>query len=190
VNFDAGRRRADWDVAEGRFAPIYLDGRLFPLKGTRARFELGVDPEEANISEGLAELWWGHPFGHALTFQYRYLRDIPAFYEDFSQQNERFENFVDQTTVSQLSGTVHTVFSRQWSADYTLVYSFDLSDLIAQRGTVMYRSRCNCWGLGFAISDSRNRGVQFKVVYELLGFGGRNGTPTNFLSDLGLVDGF
>ena len=53
MNFETGRRRADWDVAGDRFAPIYLDGRLFPLKGVRARFGLGVDPEKANVSEAL-----------------------------------------------------------------------------------------------------------------------------------------
>jgi hypothetical protein len=97
---------------------------------------------------------------------------------------------VNLSKVSQLSGSARAVFTRQWSADYTLIYSFDLSDLIAQRGTLRYRSRCKCWGLGFAVSDSRSRGVQFNVVYELLGLGGRRGSRNNLLSDLGLVDGF
>jgi len=184
VNFETGRRRADWDVAGDRFAPIYLDGRLFPLKGVRARFGLGVDPEQANVSEGLAELWWGHRFGHALTVQYRYLRDIPAFYEDFARQNDRFENFVDVSEVNQVSGSAHVAFTRQWSADYTLIYSFDLSDLILQRGTLRYRSRCECWGLGVAISDTRNRGVQFNIVYELVGLGKRRGANSSFLGSL------
>lgn len=190
VNFETGRRRADWSVARNRYAPIYFNGRVFPLKGVRAQLGLGVDPEQANISEGLAEIWWRHPFGHALTFQYRYLRDIPAFFEDFARQNERFENFVDVTKVSQVSGIARVALTRQWSADYTLIYSFDLSELIAQRGAVHYFSRCRCWGLGFSISESRSRGLQFNVLYEIVGLGKRVGSSSGLLGDLGLVDGF
>ena len=122
-----------------------------------------------------------------MTAQYRYLRDIPAFFEDFERQNDRFENFVDVSEVNQVSGSVRVRLTRLWSADYRLVYSFDLSDLILQRGTVRYRSRCDCWGIGVAISDTRDRGVQFNIVYELVGLGKRRGSSSNFLGSL--VDG-
>lgn len=190
VNFETGRRRADWDVERNRFAPIYFDGRLFPVKRVKAQFNLGVDPEKANISEALAELWWAHPYGHALTFQYRYLRDIPTFFEDFSQQNDRFANFVEGSKVNQVSGSARIAFTRQWSADYTLVYSVDVSELIAQRGAVRYFSRCRCWSLGIEVSESRNRGARFNVLYELVGLGKRIGSGSRFLGGFGLVDGF
>ncbi len=175
-----------YDFERGRFGAIYLDGRVHPLPGVNASVGLGVDPEAGDVSEGLADVRYAHPAGHILRLQYRYLRDIPAFFEDFSVQNERFENFVAVRRVSQGHIATRLALTAQWSARYAIVYSFEEDLLVEQGGALEYLSRCGCWSVGVALAQSRNRGLSVRVLYRIVGLGNASGSS---LGNLGLVDG-
>jgi hypothetical protein len=47
---------------------------------------MGFDFEEVEFSEGLLEARYWTEEGHDLTVTYRYLRDIPLFYEAFRRR--------------------------------------------------------------------------------------------------------
>lgn len=187
-----------YDFAADAFGPVFLNGQAqIPGLGFSSRFNLGFDPERANLSEALSELRFHHVDGHRLIARYRYLRDIPTFFEDFARDGDgdRFDNFVAVDSVSQGDVIARVALGKRWSATYNVAYSFDQKLLLGQRGTLEYFSRCECWGLGVSISDSRNRGVSFGVLYRVIGFG-PGGSRTRGLEDsgsldnLGLVDGF
>ena len=82
-----------YDFAQEEFGGIYLDGRLFPFAGATARLGLGFDPEQAQVDEGLAGLAFRDERGDRFSLEYRYLREVPRFFEAFPQENPRFEEF-------------------------------------------------------------------------------------------------
>ena len=56
------------------------------------RTTLGFDPEKARIAESLLEVAQAFQGGHRAGLRYRYLRDIPRFFEDFPYVHERFDH--------------------------------------------------------------------------------------------------
>ena len=172
--------------ADEGVAPIYLDGTLFPAKNWRSRLIFGYDPDESRISEGLISVGWFHPDGHDVDLRYRYLRDIPRFFEDFRSAGERFDGFsAEFQRVNQIALSLRAALTRRWAVTYSGVQSFEQSLSLSNTGGVEYTSGCQCWALRVEVGDDRQRGVQVGLAYTLLGlgrddeltrpFGGRSG---------------
>lgn len=178
-----------YDFEEGGWGSIYVDGRAYPTRQLAMRFNLGFEPDRGSVSEGLLDLTWSHVDGHSVGFAYRYLREVPQFFEDFTfTQVTQFKDFRELSRLHQISGTVSLAVTRHWSVVYTAAYSFEQSLLLANQGTVAYTSQCRCWSLGVKISDDRARGVEVRVLYSVAGLGQKFGQRPG--DGPGLLDSF
>jgi lipopolysaccharide assembly outer membrane protein LptD (OstA) len=158
--------------ADEGVAPLYLDGTLFPAKNWRSRLIFGYDPDESRIAEGLISVGWFHPDGHDVDVRYRYLRDIPLFFEDFRSADERFDAFSSEfERVNQIALSLRAALTRRWAVTYSGVQSFEQSLSLSNTGGVEYTSGCQCWALRVEVGDDRQRGVQVGIAYTVLGLG-------------------
>ncbi|MEE9607222.1 MAG: LPS assembly protein LptD [Myxococcota bacterium] len=164
--------QAGYDFETSRFASLYLDGRAYPFEGATARFNLGFDPEDAQLDEALFEVSWRAEAGHSAGLTYRFLRDIPQFFENYPYEDNRFDS--PKTSfgrINQIEGAVRWAVTRGWSIHYRGVYSFESSLLIGNLGGIEYTSRCRCWSAGVEVSQDRERGIRFSLLYRLTGLG-------------------
>lgn len=160
-----------------RFGLVILEGRTLPASGLWSRFSLGFDPARTRIDEGLFAAGWTFPYGIQVGGRYRYRRQVPAFFEDFATNQERFTDSLESLNhINQASLSVRVPLGMRWALTYDVAYSFDRSLLLANRGGVEYFSRCRCWAARVELSDDRQRGIDFKFEVELVGLG-RN-TPS------------
>jgi lipopolysaccharide assembly outer membrane protein LptD (OstA) len=179
---------------DGDFGNIFIGGRAYPFEGAHLWATVGFDPEEAKLSEANLRFSYAARAGHRVRLGYRYLRDVPRFFEDFQYASERFDNFTESfKRINQASLFGRIAITRQWSLNYTVAYTFEDSLLLANRGGIEYESKCGCWAAGFEIAHDRAGGIRFNLVYRLLGMGkqvGYTGPESIGLADLGLFDGF
>jgi len=179
---------------DSEFGNIFAGVRAYPFEGGIVKANLGFDPEETRISEADLQFTWVASAGHAVRLGYRYLRDVPRFFEDFRYSSDRFNDFTESfNRINQARFFGRLAITRQWSAHYTVAYSFEDSLLLVNSGGVEYESKCRCWAAGVELSQNRTRGFRFNLVYRLLGMGkelGYTGPQSIGLADLGLLDGF
>jgi lipopolysaccharide assembly outer membrane protein LptD (OstA) len=177
-----------YDVQRDEFGSIFFDGRLYAADNFGLRFQLGLDPDPAGsaapeIAEGLAQAAWNSRAGHQLSLEYRYLRDIPTFFEDFSLGGPRLDGFREISAVNQITMALKLALTQRWSLRYSANYSFDQSLLLSHSGSLEYFSKCECWGLGVEISDDRTRGVRYNVLYRIVGLGKGEGRGRRLLDE-------
>ena len=84
-----------FNAEDGKFGSIFLNARAYPWERLHVWGSLGIDPHGGNISEGIFQLGFRAPSGHAIRVAYRYLREIPRFFEDFKKSSDRFEDFTE-----------------------------------------------------------------------------------------------
>jgi lipopolysaccharide assembly outer membrane protein LptD (OstA) len=177
-----------YDVQRSEIGSLFFDGRVYTADRFGLRFQLGVDPDpEGNsrpeITEGLAQAAWSTRVGHELSLEYRYLRDIPTFFEDFSLGGARLDGFREISAVNQVSGATKFALTKRWTLRYRANYSFDENLLLSHSGSLEYFSKCKCWGIGVEISDDRNRGVRYNVLYRFVGLGKGEGRGWRLLDE-------
>ncbi len=181
-----------YDFAAGDFGLVVLDGRAFPLELTTLRGNFGFDPEKGEIEEALLEVAQAFKQGHRIGVRYRYLRDIPLFFEDFPYARERFRDVkTDFDRVSQADLYLRYSITDTWAISYVSSYSFERSLVLRNLGGIEYFSRCRCWAVRLEIAQDRERGVQFNLRYSLSGLGDdreRPFEPTG-VPGFGLLDG-
>jgi lipopolysaccharide assembly outer membrane protein LptD (OstA) len=161
-----------------QFGNLYLDGTAYPFKGARLRFNLGLDPREARLSEGFTAFFWGDARGDRVDLSYRFLRDIPRFFEAFPQENRRYEDFregVDK--INQINGGVRIAITENWGVTYRAAYTFERNLLLANEAGVEYISRCRCWAIRLEVRTSRSRGASVGFEYRIFGLGDDSSAP-------------
>ena len=85
-----------------------------------------------------------------MRISYRYLRDVPRFFEDFEFSTDRFDDFTKSfKRINQIRFFGRLAITQQWSLHYTLAYTFEDSLLLAKNGGIEYVSKCRCWAAGF-----------------------------------------
>ncbi|MGH0029679.1 MAG: LPS-assembly protein LptD [Myxococcota bacterium] len=160
-----------YDLEEGQFGNVVVDGRVTPWWLGDLRFHLGTAPDGPKfIREGMADWSWSHRHGHRINTTYRYIRDIPDVFEDFGT-GDRFDDVRDERRVDELSTNLRLALTPFWTASYRMAYSFETSRLIANKGIIEYLSKCGCWALGLEFSEDRARGVEVKALYRIVGLG-------------------
>jgi lipopolysaccharide assembly outer membrane protein LptD (OstA) len=159
-----------YEFEDREFGNALLDGRAYPFRQTRARFNLSFDPEEARADEALAQIGWRHPDGHGVSIGYRFVRRIPDVFENFLH-GDRYDNYSELEHINQADAALQLVLLSRWTLAYRIAYSFDQDLLIANRGLIEYLSRCRCWALGAELSADRASGIEVRVVYRLMGLG-------------------
>jgi lipopolysaccharide assembly outer membrane protein LptD (OstA) len=184
----------EFQINGGDFGSVFVGGRAYPFEGARLWANLGFDPEEAEISEAILRFSYTARAGHAVRLSYRYLRDVPLFFEDFRSSTDRFDDFTASFAhINQARFFGRLAITRQWSLHYTVAYTFEDSLLLTNRGGVEYKSKCRCWAVGFELAHDRRRGFRFNLVYRFMGMGkqfGEVGPESVGLADLGLLDAF
>lgn len=163
---------AQYDAAGDDFGLLLLDGHAFPLERTTLRANFGFDPEKARVEEALLEAAQAFEPGHRIGLRYRYLRDIPDFFETFRYVRERFRDVkTDFDRVSQIDLYGRYSITDSWAITYLGSYSFERSLVLRNLGGIEYWSRCKCWAVRLEIAQDRERGVNFSLQYTLTGLG-------------------
>lgn len=159
-------------IGNDELESLFLDGTLYPWKRVRTRFNFGYDPDEGEIGEAFLEARWSSPEGHDLSVGYRYLDEIPRFFESFRFDDERFEEFEEGfQSIDQVRVFARAALTEQWALTYTGSFSFESSLLLANQGGVEYISRCECWAVRATVENDRASGIEFGLQYRILGLG-------------------
>jgi lipopolysaccharide assembly outer membrane protein LptD (OstA) len=169
---------AQYDFADGGLEGLFLDGTVYPAPSIRSRFDLGWDMDDQRISEGLFQTGWYSEAGHDFYVLYRFLRNVPRFFEDFDFDDERFDEFEDDfDKVSQLSMGGRYAVTRHWGVTYNGTYSFEDSIFLTNRLGLEYISRCLCWAIRVEVDQDRTAGLGVGLRYRLIGLGDDNVRP-------------
>lgn len=154
------------------FGPAVLQGEARLPRNLWLRFLSSVDIEDMEFAEGLALLGWSHPFGHQASLRYRYIRDIPRFFEAFRSDADRFNDFSDGfLRVNQIGGFARVQMTKQWAATYSGNFSFENALSLTNQFGVEYLSRCKCWAIRLEVDNDRVRGFSWGFNYRILGLG-------------------
>lgn len=166
------RFSSQYDFSRTEFGNLYLDGTAYPGYGVLSRYIFGFDPDDAKVSEGLLEAGWYSPVGHDFTVTYRYLRDIPEFFENFRFAPDRFREATDSfDKVNQIAVHTRAALTRSWAVTYNVGYSFNQSFLLGNQGGIEYLSKCRCWAVRLEAQYDRTRGATFNLLYRIVGLG-------------------
>ncbi len=160
------------DFADSDLTSLYLDGVAVPWQGVRTRFNLGFDLDDPELREALFSISWGSLEGHDLSLSYRLVRDVPRFFENFSFDTERFDDFNQGfLQINQLDLYGRFAVTRNWAFTYRLRYSFEETLALGNAFGMEYLSSCYCWAIRAELADRRNRGFEFNFRYRILGLG-------------------
>lgn len=169
---------ADFDVSseyrfeQSEFGPAVLQGEARLPRGLWMRFLSSIDVEEFEFAEGMALVGWAHPFGHQASLRYRYIRDIPRFFEAFRSDADRFNDFSDGfLRVNQIGGFARVQLTKQWAATFSGNFSFENALSLSNQFGVEYLSRCKCWAIRLEVDNDRVRGFSWGFNYRILGLG-------------------
>jgi lipopolysaccharide assembly outer membrane protein LptD (OstA) len=159
-------------IDDGGFGNLYLGARAYPWDRTFLWANFGFDIEEARVSEVILQGAHTTRGGHVMRLRYRYLHDVPKFFEDFEDSSDRFDDFTeDFKRINQIGVFTRYAFTEQWAGFYRVAYSFEDTLLIKNRGGVEYMSKCRCWAAGVELGYTRSKGFEVNLMYRLLGLG-------------------
>jgi hypothetical protein len=163
---------ASWDFSDSDFRNVFVDGVLFPARQWRMRFDTGWDLDESEISEALFEFAYSDEQGNDLGIGYRKVENVPAFFEGFDFDNERFDDAEeDFDEINQIELFGRYAFTRYWAASYRLRYSLEGSLALTNQAGLEYISRCKCWALRLEFEQDRQAGYSAGVRYRIVGLG-------------------
>ncbi|HEY8123048.1 MAG TPA: LPS assembly protein LptD [Myxococcota bacterium] len=161
-----------WDFAGDSVRNIFLDGAVFPARNWSSRFDLGLDLDETRVDEALLELGYADESGNDVSFGYRFLRDLPKFFEGFDYDKNRFDEFsVNFDRIDQFDLYGRWTLLRGFALTYRVQYSIEGHFSLRQQLGVEYVSRCKCWAIRIEAEDERSRGFEVGVSYRILGVG-------------------
>jgi lipopolysaccharide assembly outer membrane protein LptD (OstA) len=161
-----------WDFADSSFRNVYVDGTLFPARYWRTRFNTGWDLDQSDISEALFEFAYSDEVGNDVGIGYRKVRNVPDFFDDFSNDDERFDDAEDGfDEINQIDLFGRYAFTRYWAASYRLRYSFEGAIALTNQAGLEYISRCQCWALRVEFEQDRQAGYSAGLRYQIVGLG-------------------
>jgi hypothetical protein len=161
-----------------QWGPAVMQGEARLPRGWWLRFHAAYDLDDAEFSDGLADVGWSHPRGHAAGVRYRYIRDIPRFFEAFVSDDDRFGDFENNfLRVNQIGGFGRAQLTQSWAITYAGSFSFENSLALVNQLGVEYLSRCKCWAVRVEVEDDRVRGLSWSVQYRLMGLGDDRDRP-------------
>jgi len=168
----------EYDIDDGDPGWLVVDGTLFPTRRTQIQTLFGYDLDEAQVAEGLLDLRWRSPAGHAIGLRYRFLREIPRFFEDFRRDIDRFDEFEEGfSRINQVRANFRWALATSWALFYRVDFSIEENLLLTNRGGVEYISKCKCWAIQVSVEDDRSRGLQVGLRYTVLGLGDDRARP-------------
>jgi lipopolysaccharide assembly outer membrane protein LptD (OstA) len=161
-----------YDFADSGLTGFVMDGAIWPGWGIKANFNFYYDFEESQLQETLLALGWVHDDGHEIRIAYRWVENIPPFFENFRFDDERFDQFESGfVSISQLNLGFRWAVTRNWALTYRLTYSFESSIALTNQVGVEYISKCKCWAARIEVDDDRTRGLEVAFRYRIIGLG-------------------
>ncbi len=163
---------SEYRFEETEFGPAVLQGEARLPRGFWVRFLSSVDVEAVEFAEGLALFGWSHSYGHQASLRYRYIRNIPRFFEAFRSDSDRFNDFSDGfLRVNQIGGFARAQLTKQWATTFSGNFSFENALSLSNQFGLEYLSRCKCWAIRLEVDNDRVRGFSFGFNYRILGLG-------------------
>ena len=163
------------DFGNTDLSSFYVEGSVYPIENLAVRFNLGFDLDDTQWSEGLLEARYSTEEGHDLGFSYRYLREIPRFFESFrgfDESDNRYEDFEQGfQRINQIAVRGRLPLTRNWAISHALRYSFEGDIVLTNRAGVEYISECRCWAIRVEVGDDRSGGFDFNIRWVLIGLG-------------------
>ncbi|MCP5070664.1 MAG: LPS-assembly protein LptD [bacterium] len=160
------------DFADDDLSSLYMDGVAYPWEGVRTRFNVGFDLDQSEFREMLFSIGYGTLLGNDIGVSYRYVKDVPRFFENFRFDEERFEEFEEGfLEINQFDFRTRYAITRNWAVTYRLSYSFEQTLVLANQVGLEYLSKCKCWAIRAEMSENRARGVEFNFRYRIIGLG-------------------
>jgi hypothetical protein len=161
-----------YDFAQSRPGELVLDGFAYPGGGIYMRTIVGYQMAKERFAEALVQADWRSPEGNDLGLFYRFLDQVPPFYQ-FSGFNVRRQG-LSQTTfpqVNQIGVSARWAITRNWGLTYTGTYSAPSNVFLGNLGGVEYLSKCNCWAVRVEAAEDPVRGARFNLQYRVMGLG-------------------
>lgn len=173
----------EYRTSDFQFGWFVIDAALYPIDGARLTLDFGWDLEEFEMAEAKIEASYGFIGGHQIGVRYRFLRDIPQFFEDFQRllpSDERFDEFDSSfTQVNQIDLFTRLVLTSQISLTFSFRYSLQSALVLTNVLGAEYVSKCRCWALQVSAANSRDGGLDFRARVRLLGLGDERATSDN-----------
>lgn len=167
-----------YEIAGSSLGNFVVDGRWWPWTGWTSDFHVNYDVGDNDFDEGLLRLGYWSEHGHNLSVQYRFINEIPDFFEAFRSDQDRLDDFEEGfDQVNQLSLNTRWAMTRQWALTYNVGYTFEEAFFLSHRGGVEYTSNCRCWAIQVTADFRRQTGFDIGVRYTLLGLGGDPARP-------------
>jgi lipopolysaccharide assembly outer membrane protein LptD (OstA) len=163
---------SEYRMERQQWGLLVVQGETRLPQGWWLRFHAAHDIEEGELADGLADAGWSHPSGHAAGLRYRYLRQIPRFFEAFVNDSTRFGDFDSGfLRVNQIGAFGRVQITHEWAVTYAGSYSFENALSLVNQLGVEYLSRCRCWAIRVEAEEDRVRGFSWTINYRLLGLG-------------------
>jgi len=161
-----------YEISGSSLGNFVVDGRWWPWTGWATDFHLNYDVGDTDFDEGLLALSYWSEHGHNLGVSYRFVNDIPQFFEAFRADDDRLDDFEeDFDRVNQLVLGGRWAVTRQWALTYDVGYTFEEALFLKHRGGVEYTSNCRCWAIRLEADFRRQTGFDVGISYTLLGLG-------------------
>ena len=173
-----------YDLEDSQASTLFADASFQPNENISFVANVGYDPKESETTEATASLLWRSdriyrlPSSmsdrrHELALTYRYLRDIPLFFEAWQRSDDVFDEFErGLNRIDQLNLEANVALLRQ--VDVFLRGYTSLEESSTNGGTLgfAFLSACACWEL-IASVDRRTRpdDTRFQVEVRLAGLG-------------------
>lgn len=159
-----------YELEDEDFGLVIAQGHVVPPLLGATRFHVAYDPEKTQLSEALVVWRWRHEIGHRFSIGYRYRRNIPDVFEDYSS-GQRFDNFESFDHIQQAFGDLRLQVTPRWQLGYRTSYSFESDVLLQNVGFIEYLSKCSCWAAGVELAMDRTGGIDVRLLYRLVGIG-------------------
>jgi lipopolysaccharide assembly outer membrane protein LptD (OstA) len=161
-----------YEISGSRLGNFVVDGSWWPWANWSSKFHVNWDTSRNEVDEGLVRFsYWGLQ-GHSLGIQYRFVKEIPEFFEEFRSDRDRLDDFEeDFDQVNQLTVDTRYAVSRQWAVTYDVGYTFEEQIFLRHRAGVEYTSRCLCWAVRLDGDFRRESGFDIGFKYTFLGLG-------------------
>lgn len=161
-----------YDFADDRAGELVLDGTAYPGGNIYTRIVMGYQMEEQRFDEAFVQASWSSPRGDDLSLSYRFLDQIPLFYESFRYDEERFKSFTGAfSQVNQIGVYARWAITRNWGLTYNGTYSAEKSVFLGNQGGIEYLSECRCWAVRLEVDEDPVSGARFGLKYRIVGLG-------------------
>ncbi len=174
----------EYRTSNSSFGWLVIDGSMYPTANSRLSVDFGWDLENFEMAEAKIEASYGTLAGHQIGVRYRFLRDIPRFFEDFQgadvlNPDERFDEFESGfTQVNQIDLFTRVALTARIALLFTFRYSLQQSLVLTNLLSAEYVSKCRCWALNVSAANSRDGGFDFRARVRLLGLGDERAPET------------